>query len=193
MNEAAREIEVSPPVSLDGLDQIFDTPPTSVQGAEQSTLIRIANADEHGAQAMNSAQCNPDHWTLQTAAEQLRLSVATIRRRLSKCELQGYKVQGVNGPEWRVIPPTQTVSIDQGYPDQFVEHPEQPVISALLTRLSDVESQLTQAQKDLQGANWRNGYLEAQLEAERQQVKLLMDSQHQKKWWHRIRSFFSGQ
>lgn len=190
MSDPAREIETTLPVSLEGLDQIFDTPPCSVQGIDQGTLIAFANSDEHGA---HETICNPDHWTLQTAADQLGLSVATIRRRLSKCQLQGYKVQGVNGPEWRVIPPAQTATVEQGDPDQLSEHPDQPVISALLTRLSDVESQLKQAQTELQGANWRNGYLESQLENHREQIKFLTDSQHKPKWWHRIRSWFAGQ
>lgn len=190
MSEPAREVETIEPVSLDGLDQLFDTTVDTVQGVDYSTLIAFANGDEHGAHA---TMCNPDHWTLQTAAEQLGLSVATIRRRLSKSQLHGYKVQGVNGPEWRVIPPTQTATIDQGDTVQPIEHPDQTVISALLTRLSDVESQLKHAQADLQGANWRNGYLESQLENHREQIKLLTDSQHKPKWWHRIRSWFAGQ
>ncbi|WP_217697627.1 hypothetical protein, partial [Klebsiella aerogenes] len=66
-------------------------------------------------------------------------------------------------------------------------------ITALLDRLSDVESQLKQAQTDLQGANWRNGYLESQVENHREQIKLLTDSQHKPKWWHRIRSWIAGQ
>jgi hypothetical protein len=126
------------------------------------------------------------------AAEQLGLSVATIRRRLGKCQLQGYKVDGINGPEWRVIPPTQTATIVQGDPEQLAEHPDQPVISALLTRLSDVESQLKQAQTDLQGANWRNGYLESQLENHREQIKLLTDSQHKPGWWVRFKKWCAG-
>lgn len=190
MSEPAREIEITEPVSVDGLDQLFDTTHNSAQGAEQGTLISIANGYEQGAHV---ALCDPDHWTLQTAAEQLTLSVATIRRRLSKCQLQGYKVQGINGPEWRIIPPAKDHTVDQGHLDQLVEHPDQPVISVLLTRLSDVESQLKQAQKDLQGASWRNGYLESQLENQREEIKLLTDSQHKPKWWHRIRSWFAGQ
>jgi predicted ArsR family transcriptional regulator len=190
MSEAAREIQTTEPVSLDGLEQLFDTTPNSEQGDDQGTPIKIANGDVHGAHA---TLCNPDHWTLQEAADQLGLSMATIRRRLTKCQLQGYKVQGVNGPEWRVIPPTQTATVDQDDPDQFVEHPDPRVISALLARLSDVESQLKQAQIELQGANWRNGYLESQLENHREQIKLLTDSQHRPGWWARFKKWCAAQ
>lgn len=70
----------------------------------------------------------------------------------------------------------QTPVNDQGDPDHVV-------IDALL-------KQLANAQKELQAAVWRNGYLEAQLEAERQQVKLLTDSQHKPGWWTKFMSWF---
>lgn len=199
MNEPVRNLEIQPTVSVDGLDDLFQKTPSSEQGDEQGTLLKIAQGDEQGVQP---TICNPDHWTLQFAAETLKLSIATIRRRLSKRELSGYKVDGINGPEWRIIPPAQNTNTEQGHPAQsvehpmhLIEHPAQPVITALLDRLSDVESQLTQSQKDLQAANWRNGYLESQLENEREQIKqlkLLTDSQHKTGWWSRFYSWFIG-
>lgn len=36
----------------------------------------------------------------------------------------------------------------------------------------------------------RNGYLQAQLEASQQTIKLLTDSQHKSKWWQRFGSWF---
>ncbi|MDP3507765.1 MAG: hypothetical protein Q8T09_07215 [Candidatus Melainabacteria bacterium] len=48
--------------------------------------------------------------------------------------------------------------------------------------------------RKLEGATYRIGYLEAQLESERQQVKLLTDSQHKPGWWAKFSSwFFKGQ
>ena len=46
--------------------------------------------------------------------------------------------------------------------------------------------------RKLEGATYRIGYLEAQLEAERQQVKLLTDSQHKPSWWSKFKSWFLG-
>jgi hypothetical protein len=40
--------------------------------------------------------------------------------------------------------------------------------------------------RKLEGATYRIGYLEALLETERQQVKLLTDSQHKDRWWTRF-------
>jgi hypothetical protein len=63
-------------------------------------------------------------------------------------------------------------------------------LEPLFKRLSDIESQLAKTQSELQGAVWRNGYLEAQLEAERRQVKLLTDSQNKNNWWAKFMSWF---
>lgn len=192
MNEPVHNIGIQPTATVDGLDDLFQKTTSSEQGDDQGALLKIVHGDDQGVQP---TICNPDHWTLQVAAETLRLSIATIRRRLSKGQLAGYKIDGINGPEWRIIPPAQNPNTDHGHPAQSVEHPVQPVISALLGRLSDIESQLTQSQKDLQAANWRNGYLESQLENEREhikQLKLLTDSQHKPGWWARFKKWCTG-
>lgn len=91
----------------------------------------------------------------------------------------------------------QATIIEQGDPDQTLISttisPDQTVINVLLKRLADVEKQLTDAQKELQGAVWRNGYLESQLENERQQIKLLTDSQHKGSWWAGFKKWFVWQ
>jgi hypothetical protein len=56
----------------------------------------------------------------------------------------------------------------------------------------ELDTKLAEAQREIQGAAYRNGYLESQLEIEREQVKLLTDSQHKAGWWHRLSSWFIG-
>ena len=63
---------------------------------------------------------------------------------------------------------------------------------ALKTHLEIIEKENVALKNQLQGAAYRNGYLEAQLEAERHQVKLLTDSQHQPSWWTKFKSWFMG-
>lgn len=48
-------------------------------------------------------------------------------------------------------------------------------------------------QAKLEAASYRIGYLEAQLETERQQVKLLTDSQHKPGWWAQFKKWCAGQ
>jgi excisionase family DNA binding protein len=65
------------------------------------------------------------------------------------------------------------------------------VDGALIEKLiSELQVKLDSRDHHLQAANYRIGYLEAQLEAERQQVKLLTDSQHKPGWWARFSSWF---
>ena len=71
--------------------------------------------------------------------------------------------------------------------DSLISDGKPPLlVDDLMRRNSELEAQL-------QAATWRNGYLEAQLEAERQQVKLLTDSQHKPGWWPRFKKWCAWQ
>ncbi len=191
MSDTARNIEYLHPASTDGLADLFASP--------DQTLI-----NEHGDpdRPPISTLINPDHWTLPEAAEKLNLSLVTVRRRLQRGTLKGYKIQGVNGLEWRIHPPDQTLITDQtptliteqGDSDQTpistLINPDHHVLTALLARIAEVESKLSETQNALQSANWRNGYLESQLENHRDQIKLLTDSQHKLSWWELLKQFW---
>lgn len=198
MSDTAREAsnyQTVDTASTEGLSDFFDD--------HSQTLISDQN---ESTQTLNPTQINPEHWSLQDAANKLNISVITVRRRLQKGTLKGYKIQGSNGPEWRVISPNySTPIIDKEQPDptlvadhshtkQTPANPDQAVITALLVRLSDIESKLLDSQNALQSATWRNGYLESKLEERDNQVKLLTDSQHKPGWWAKFSSwFFKGQ
>jgi hypothetical protein len=62
----------------------------------------------------------------------------------------------------------------------------------LRIKLELAEQEKAEIKAQLEGATYRNGYLEAQLEAERQTVKLLTDSQHKPSWWAKFASWFMG-
>ena len=51
---------------------------------------------------------------------------------------------------------------------------------------------IKELQNKIEILTYRNGYLEAQLETEREQIKLLTDSQHQPSWWTKFKSWFMG-
>lgn len=208
MSDTARDYQTVESSSIEGLEDLFNNSTATLiskqSDSDPTTIIEQADPD----QSLLTTPISPDHWTLSVAAQNLQLSVITIRRRLQRNELKGYKVQGINGPEWRVIPPDHqtliseqgdsdpTPIIEQGNPDQTILttpiSSDQAVINVLLKRLADVEGQLTSAQKELQGAVWRNGYLESQLENGREQIKLLTDSQHKGSWWAGFKKWFFG-
>ncbi len=205
MTDTARNIEHLDPASTDGLADFFtsaeQTLITDRGDSDQTMIIEQGDPD----QSPITTLINPDHWTLQETAERLSLSLVTVRRRLQKGSLKGHKVQGLNGPEWRIEPPEQTLITDRGDSDQtmIIEQgdtdqtpittlitPDHQVVTALLARITEVESKLSDAQNALQSANWRNGYLESQLESQRDQIKLLTDSQHKPGWWQRFKQIW---
>ena len=156
---------------------------------------------EHPAQV----ECeHPAHWTLQEASNNLGISIATVRRKLAKAELSGYKVQGQNGPEWRIIHPAQIGE----HPAQISEHPahHDPAQDVIMIEAEvggehapGTEQLTRELLAKLEVLTYRNGYLEAQLaerqkevELHQQQIKLLTDSQHSRGWWSKFASWFMG-
>lgn len=131
--------------------------------------------------------------TVKEAAKQLGLSAKTIKDRLRKGSLKGFKVDGKFGQRWMVAP------TEIGTPYQVVPGPTEEVLpgstwEALPTdplpgntkegvpgttnlNLDRLLEQLEKKDRELQAAVYRNGYLESQLEVARNEVKLLPDLQ----------------
>lgn len=120
-------------------------------------------------------------WTPEQAAKALGKSVRTIRRLLQDGTLKGYKVAGQRRDEWRVKP----VNVSALKPDSV---PVSPVINDENDRLWQL---LKEKDAKLEALTMRTGYLEAQLENHRDQIKLLTDCQHKPGWWSRFRSWFN--
>jgi hypothetical protein len=55
-------------------------------------------------------------------------------------------------------------------------------VIALQTQLDVALSEIKHLKQELQGATFRNGYLEAQMEQSREQIKLLTDRQSKSRW-----------
>jgi hypothetical protein len=111
------------------------------------------------------------------------LSIKTIKDRLRKGTLTGFKKRDRFGEKWMVCLGTEYQVVpgptDQGY--QVVPGPTE-VFSELQPLLALLENK----DRELQAASFRNGYLEAQLAERDQQIKLLTDSQHKPSWWARL-------
>ena len=65
------------------------------------------------------------------------------------------------------------------------------LIEEFRKQISELKVENQALQKELQGATWRNGYLESQAETKDLQIRLLTDSQHKPSWWTRLASWFS--
>jgi excisionase family DNA binding protein len=121
-------------------------------------------------------------WTPEQAAKALGKSVRTIRRLLQDGTLKGYKVAGPRRDEWRVKPVTMSVS-------DSVNVRVNASTGAETDRLWQL---LREKDAKLEALTMRTGYLEAQLENHKEQIRLLTDSQHNAGWWARFSSWFLG-
>ena len=174
MGESALNQE-NDPLAIEGLEGIFDQP-----------MHEVIEGHAHPVQAVS--------WTLAQAAKELKVSLVTVRRRLQTGKLKGFKVEGLNGPEWRVVPAEQTDSAQAVHRvTENQPHPVQTVINypdhSLVADHLDV---IREMQGKLEALTYRNGYLEAQLENQREQIRLLTDGQQKNRGWSRFWSWFVG-
>jgi len=112
---------------------------------------------------------------------------STIRAKLRTGELQGVKVPGKHGFEWRVFPeecqkPISTVADER-------QHTASQ--DSLIDTVNDLNHKLQAANDKLQAAAFRNGYLESQLEASKETIKLLED-RSRVPWHRRFWGWFTG-
>lgn len=137
------------------------------------------------------------------AAKLLGLSIKTVKDKLRKGTLIGFKKRDKYGETWLVSPnqegvvvpsstweslPTPADQGDAGVPGTTWQSLPQKTETEL-TVLVDL---LEKKERELEAASYRIGYLESQLETERQQVKLLTDSQHRSGWWAKFMTWFLG-
>lgn len=172
-------------VSLDGLEQLLE-------GGDMLSPGEMSPVDLAG-----------DIWTVENAIRVLGVTKRTVLRKLKTGELLGYKVPGQYGPEWRITPPDLAGDISgdrvTGEMSPGVDHlvtaaiaPADPeLIEEFRKQISELKVENQALQKELQGATWRNGYLESQAETKDLQIRLLTDSQHKPSWWTRLASWFS--
>ena len=175
MNDTARSYQLPDPASTDGIDHLF----------------------EAVAQPLRDPSVTPSRGlTFKEACDYYKLQPTALRTRIKAGEIDAEKIEGLNGPEWRVY--TETVAQPLRDPSVTVAQPLREVPdNRLLDLVEDLQSKLEKANRELQAAHYRVGYLENQV-SERERdiqeldgtVKLLTDSQHQSKWWFKFSSWF---
>jgi exonuclease VII small subunit len=158
--------------------------------------------------------------TLEESARLLNLHVDTIKKRLRKGTLKGFKVQEKFGEKWFVsseelrgraqvvTDPTQVVPSPG--PKAVADDPPTPesaqVVSVTVSdseQIAPLERLVTSLErKDLVIENQAHQlkaagdvimYLRSQIEEKETQLKLLTDSQHKRGWWTSFCSWFLGQ
>lgn len=215
MSDTARDYQTIDAVSTEGLENFFDE--AQVTGAMEP----VALVEEPITGASEQLSGVP----VERAAKLLGTSTNALKKRLRKGSLSGYKVESKHGEKWFVNPEalsiSEPVSVDLepvpviiAAPVPDAEEPvtcavepvptsaREPVACALepvptSATTSELLAKLRAMEVKLEGATYRNGYLEAENEglkvllgAKDSHIKLLTDSQHKPGWWARFSSWF---
>ena len=177
MTEAARDLNVLPATATEGLEDIFDV--HELDASQGANLVCLdANSDELDANL----------FSVEDAAERLGISIRAVQKRLKKGTLRGRKEKTATGERWLIYGSELDASQGANLVRLDANSDE---LDASSERLSD--KLVRDLQAKLEAASYRIGYLEAQLETERQQIKLLTDSQHKSGWWTRFKKWCGGQ
>ncbi|MBX9772188.1 MAG: helix-turn-helix domain-containing protein [Candidatus Obscuribacterales bacterium] len=191
MSDTARDYQLSLASPMDGLDELFDA--EVVPGTTKPYQVGPTEG-----------------LPVEQAAKILGLSSKTVKDRLRKGTLQGYKVADKFGERWmvclkehhQVLPGTTDLVVPTKVGPTNEDEPVLPgptdcevaatVSSEQSPEMLALLALLEQRDRELQAAAFRNGYLESQLEIHREQIKLLTDSQHKQGWWSRLAAWFMG-
>jgi hypothetical protein len=183
MSDTARDYQTIQPASTDGLEDLFETNETVSHGGILTETVEILS------ETNDTLEC----LTVSELVRQLGIPRSTVYRRI-----QSGKYETFRGPDGKVRIPLRQNEIpilshetSGETTNETVSHDGIPAETANETTTGTVD--VADLLRKLEGATYRIGYLEAQLEAERQQVKLLTDSQHKPGWWARFKKWCADQ
>lgn len=185
-----------PVVSVEEFTELFE--PGPAQAVTSPTLEAVADPLQAGV-------------SLEEASHLLNLHVDTIKKRLRKGTLKGFKVQEKYGDKWFVsaeeLPgPAQAVTgptleavadpiqVVANHTPESVADPAllSPALERLVVSLEKKDAVIESQAHQLKAAGDVIMYLRTQLEEKDTQLKLLTDSQHKSGWWVRFCSWFVG-
>jgi hypothetical protein len=175
MSQPANDLHVQPATTTEGLDELFDAEvlpgPTDPYQVGPTEVLPV-----------------------EEAAKLLGISAKTVKDRLRKGTLTGFKKKDRFGEKWMVclgrdyqVVPGPTDSVQIGSPYQVGPTDEQSAVIAAY------KEQIKELQNKLDAAAYRLGYLEHERETHVEQIKLLTDSQHEPGWWARFTKWCAGQ
>lgn len=128
------------------------------------------------------------------AARRFKMPYPTLRRQVMAKKIPS--VPGSDGkPMVKIMATEQSANSREQKMNTDEQKPLQSEYSLTIQRLLEqVETERNYSKslnERLEAANHRNGYLEAQVDQQVEQLKLLTDSQHKGGWWSRFFSWFT--
>jgi hypothetical protein len=190
MSDTVRDIQTVEPTSIEGLENLFEAEvvPSNTESYQVSPTENLGGV------------------TVEEAAKILRLSPKTIKDRLRKGSLNGFKAKDKFGERWLVcldlVPPTGSLGLPgmdglvlagRGGESVAPASSVAPTDSPNDVLVEVYKEQIKDLQHQLQAASFRLGYLEHKVETQTNEIKLLTDSQHKPSWWQRFKAFFVKQ
>lgn len=187
MDNLAQSYQPSEPASVEGLEQIFvevaevqdegqgPTWPGQVvsviEAAETLNITRRSVLRLIHEGKLDGAKDGHGQWLVKTASLENRLNAKTPQI----IHLAGNCTEVAEGQD--VASPQLAEGQDEG------QGPARP---------PDQDQIMRELLAKVEALTYRNGYLEAQLENQREQIKLLTDSQHKPSWWSKFATWFMG-
>jgi len=162
-------IQSQPPAVIDGLEEFFVSPGDDDTSVTRQTDMVAVSVSE--------------------AAKLLGITERSIWRRIRAGKLQSELCDGKTIVNVRQSDAGLTTPTDVTDTPLTISTCQSDTSGHQLEKLLEL---LREKDRELQAATYRNGYLEAQLENQKEQIKLLTDSQHKKAWWARFCSWFAG-
>jgi len=181
MSDTARDYQTVEPVSIDGLDDLFES---ASQGETQVIPCDVESVTEGNTELL----------TLAEAARRLGIPYTTFYKQVKAGKHETIlasdgKPRVVFSRNNRVTPGV-TSSIESETPVTLgVLHQEEGVTQAKHLEI------IQQLMGKLEAANYRIGWLESQVrerESDVHELKLLMDCQHKNGWWSQFKKWFFG-
>ncbi|MBX9720020.1 MAG: helix-turn-helix domain-containing protein [Candidatus Obscuribacterales bacterium] len=185
MSDTARDYQMLQPATTEGLEEFFDV---ECQGETIVTPCELPGVT-------GDFQDEAEGYTLAEAARKLGVPYTTFYKQVKAGK--HHTVSGADGKQ-RVILKTNHGDTPGVTP---VSPPSQEVTLGVFQSSEGVTEAyhlkiIEQLSAKLEGANYRIGWLESQLqerEHDVEELKLLTDSQHKSGKWQRFRSWFFGQ
>lgn len=211
MAEPAREVK-NAVVEIEGLEDVFEADYEPIEHSANTVPAGFKQGAQYRAKQGAGM-------SLKAACIHYKLAPSTLRMKIKRGEIPAEKIQGANGPEWRVF------QASSEFCDPNKQGAEQGVWQGAKTSQTgyqglapyDVNRLLNLIEKQstkLETAAGQIGYLKSQLDIYEEQVKLLPDLQMQATkaamqeaqaqeleaelqrikahWWYRFWSWFSG-
>lgn len=209
MAEPAKEVK-NTVVEIEGLEDVFEADCKPIAQSIDTVLATFEQCAERGAKQGAGM-------SLKAACIHYKLAPSTLRMKIKRGEIPAKKIQGANGPEWRIFSASSEFGdrSKQGA-DQSVRHGVNTVQAGYqnlaqvdISRLLNV---IERQSAKLESAAGQIGYLKSQLDTYQEQLKLLPDLQARAAqlasqearakeievelerikttWWHRFFSWF---